>query len=143
MGAKPRVLLVDDEERFRKTTAKLLRGTGLEVETAESGKEALVQVEARHFDVIILDMRMPEMSGAETLKVIKKIDPGVEVIVLTGHASVDTAFEIMKLGGFDYLFKPCSIEELTDKIDLAFDRKRVREQTMPGGSKSEDEKVRR
>ena len=131
MGATPRVLLVDDEERFRMTTARLLRGTGLEVATAASGREALIQVEGQPFDVIILDMRMPEMSGAETLKGIKKIDPRVEVIVLTGHASVDTAFEIMKLGGFDYLFKPCSIEELTDKIDRAFERKRVREQTLP------------
>jgi CheY-like chemotaxis protein len=140
MGAKPKVLLVDDEERFRMTTARLLRGAGLDVATASGGKEALTQVEAQHFDVIILDMRMPEMSGAETLKGIKKIDPGVEVIVLTGHASVDTAFEIMKLGGFDYLFKPCSIEELTDKIDSAFDRKGIREKTLKGGAKSEGER---
>jgi DNA-binding NtrC family response regulator len=137
MGAKPRVLLVDDEERFRMTTARLLRGTGLEVSTASSGREALTQLETQTFDVIILDMRMPEMSGAETLKGVKKIDPGVEVIVLTGHASVDTAFEIMKLGGFDYLFKPCSIEELTDKVDRAFERKKTREQTMPAGPKPE------
>lgn len=132
MASKPKVLIVDDEERFRKTTAKLLKLNGLEVLTAASGKEALDQVQTQSCDVIILDVRMPEMSGTEALKEIKKIRPGVEVIMLTGHASVDTAFEIMKLGGFDYLFKPCSIEDLLDKIDLAYERKLTREKALTG-----------
>jgi DNA-binding NtrC family response regulator len=132
MASKPKVLLVDDEERFRKTTAKLLKVNGLEVLTAASGKEAIHQVQTQSCDVIILDVRMPEMSGTEALKEIKKIKPGVEVIMLTGHASVDTAFEIMKLGGFDYLFKPCSIEDLMDKIDRAYEHKLTREKALPG-----------
>ncbi|MEW6668323.1 MAG: response regulator [Thermodesulfobacteriota bacterium] len=131
MASKPKVLLVDDEERFRKTTAKLLKVNGLEVFTAASGKEAIHQVQTQSYDVIILDVRMPEMSGTEALKEIKKIKPGVEVIMLTGHASVDTAFEILKLGACDYVFKPCSIEDLMDKIDRAYERKLTLEKTLP------------
>jgi DNA-binding NtrC family response regulator len=136
MSSKPKVLLVDDEERFRKTTARLLKGNGLEVLTAASGKEAIHEVTTNAYDVIILDVRMPEMSGIEALKEIKKIKPGVEVIMLTGHASVDTAFEILKLGACDYLFKPCSVEELMDKIDRAYESKLSREKTLavPGAA---------
>lgn len=129
---KPSVLLVDDEDRFRITTAKLLKANGLQVSTASSGREALQEVSTGSPDVIVLDVRMPGMSGLEALKEIKKIDPRVEVIVLTGHASVDTAFEIMKLGGFDYLFKPCSIEDLIDKIGRAYERKRIQEKDLAG-----------
>jgi DNA-binding NtrC family response regulator len=132
MPSKPKILLVDDEERFRRTTAKLLKGNGLEVLTAASGKEAIQEVKTQSYDVIILDVRMPEMSGIEALKEIKKIKPGVEVIMLTGHASVDTAFEILKLGACDYLFKPCSIEELMDKIDRAYESKLTREKALSG-----------
>lgn len=129
---KPSVLLVDDEDRFRITTAKLLKANGLQVSTASSGREALQEVSTGSPDVIVLDVRMPGMSGLEALKEIKKINPRVEVIVLTGHASVDTAFEIMKLGGFDYLFKPCSIEDLIDKIDRAYERKRIQDKDLAG-----------
>lgn len=132
MPSKPKILLVDDEERFRRTTAKLLKVNGLDVFTVGSGREAIQEVGTRSYDVIILDVRMPGMSGTEALKEIKKINPAVEVIMLTGHASVDMAFEIMKLGAFDYLFKPCSIEELMDKIDRAYERKITREKTLPG-----------
>jgi DNA-binding NtrC family response regulator len=132
MASKPKILLVDDEERFRKTTAKLLKVNGLDIFTAGSGREAIQEVSAKSYDVIILDVRMPEMSGTEALKEIKKLKPGVEVIMLTGHASVDTAFEILKLGAYDYLFKPCSIEDLMDKIDRAYERKLTRERTLPG-----------
>jgi DNA-binding NtrC family response regulator len=128
MNAKPRVLIVDDEERFRTTMAKLLTINGLEVTAVGSGKAALEELKANPYDVITLDIRMPEMSGLEALAEIKKVNPEVEVIILTGHASVDTAVEIMKLGGYEYLLKPTSTEELMNKIDAAYERKLTREQ---------------
>jgi DNA-binding NtrC family response regulator len=127
MTTTPKILVVDDEERFRLTLAKLLKVRGLDVTTLGSGQEALEALRHDPFDVIVLDVRMPGMNGIETLAEIKKINPLVEVIILTGHASVDAAVDIMKLGGYDYLLKPCSLEELTDKIDTAFERKLARE----------------
>ena len=127
MTTTPKILVVDDEERFRLTLAKLLTVRGLDVTTLGSGQEALEALRRDPFDVIVLDVRMPGMNGIETLAEIKKINPLIEVIILTGHASVDAAVDIMKLGGYDYLLKPCSMEELTDKIDAAFERKLTRE----------------
>ena len=107
MTTTPRILIVDDEERFRQTLAKLLTVRGLDVTTLGSGQEALDALGQEQFDVIVLDVRMPGMNGIETLAEIKKLNPMVEVIILTGHASVDAAVDIMKLGGYDYLLKPC------------------------------------
>ncbi len=123
MHSKPRILIVDDEERFRNTTGKLLGVRGFDVDTVGNGQDALESLRATPCDVILLDVRMPGMNGIETLAEIKKIDPAVEVIILTGHASVDTAVEIMRLGGYEYLLKPCSMDELVDKIDAAYERK--------------------
>lgn len=136
MSAKPRVLIVDDEERFRTTMAKLLSVNGLEVTAVGSGKEALEELKSNPYDVITLDIRMPGMNGLEALAEIKKVNPGIEVIILTGHASVDTAVEIMKLGGYEYLLKPTSTEEIMNKIDAAFERKRNREQLTRKGNAS-------
>jgi len=136
MNAKPRVLIVDDEERFRTTMAKLLTVNGLEVTAVGSGKAALEELESKPYDVITLDIRMPEMSGLEALAQIKKVNPGVEVIILTGHASVDTAVEIMKLGGYEYLLKPTTTEDLMNKIDAAYERKLNREQKRRKGEGS-------
>ncbi len=130
MSAIPNILLVDDEERFRTTMSKMLTAEGLQVAAVGSGAEALEQLKSRPFDVVVLDVRMPGMSGIEALAEIKKINPQVEVIILTGHASVDTAVEIMKLGGFDYLLKPCSIDDLMLKIDAAYERKTAREERL-------------
>ncbi len=126
MSSKPRVLIVDDEERFRNTMCKLLAIRGLAATTAGSGTEALEKLRDDRYDVTILDVRMPEMSGVQVLAEIRKIDPEVEVIVMTGYASVDTAKEIMKLGAYDYLLKPYEIEELMEKIEAACDRKEAR-----------------
>jgi DNA-binding NtrC family response regulator len=126
----PKVLIVDDEERLRNTMRKLLAVEGLEADSAGSGEEAVEKLRAGKFDVIILDVRMPGMTGVETLAEIKKIDPEVEVIILTGYASVDTAKDIMKLGAYDYLLKPYSKEELMDRIDAAFDRKLAAKKLM-------------
>lgn len=130
MSSKPKVLIVDDEERFRTTLGKLLTIKGVDAKTLGSGREALEELKINAYDVILLDVKMPEMNGIEALAEIKKIDPSIEVIILTGHASVDVAVEIMRLGGYEYLLKPCPIEELMDKIDTAYERKLAREERL-------------
>ena len=123
----PKVLLVDDEERFRTTLGKMLRAQGLEVTVLGSGREALEELGQKAYDVMVLDVRMPDMDGIATLTEIKRIAPQTEVIILTGHASLDAAVEIMRLGGYDYLLKPCPVEDLLAKIESAFERKTTRE----------------
>jgi two-component system, OmpR family, response regulator len=117
-----RVLLVDDEEDFRTTLAKRLLKRKLEVTEAESGRSAINLLKQGPFDVVVLDVRMPGMDGIETLKQIKVINPQVEVIMLTGHASVESGIEGMRLGAFDYLMKPCDINDLINKIRDAYQR---------------------
>ncbi len=127
MSSGPRVLIVDDEERFRNTLRKLLAVSGVAATTAGSGEEALQELSKEGYDVILLDVKMPDMSGIEALAKIKKIAPAIEVIMLTGHACVDVAVEIMKLGGYEYLLKPCPLDDLILKIDAAYERKLARE----------------
>ena len=124
---KPRILLVDDEERFRDNLQKLLRAQGLTVTARDSGLAALEELKLQPYDVVVLDIRMPGMDGLATLAEIKKIAPGVEVIILSGHASMDAAMEINRLGGYDYLMKPCPLDELLLKIDAAYEKKVERE----------------
>jgi DNA-binding NtrC family response regulator len=130
MQLKAKVLIVDDEERFRITLKKLLTANGLETNAVGSGKEAIEELKQQPYDVILLDVKMPEMNGIEALAELKKINRGVEVIMLTGHASVDVAVEIMKLGGYEYLLKPCPLDELLAKIESAYERKMARDQRM-------------
>jgi len=130
MAGGPKVLIVDDEERFRMTMGKLLRVKGLEPTIAGSGPEAIDQLRQCQFDVVVLDVRMPEMGGVHVLSELKKIDPEVEVIIMTGYASVDTAKEITKLGAYDYMLKPYVIEELVEKIEAAYDRKIARKKLV-------------
>lgn len=117
------ILLVDDEERFLSTTQKLLSRKGFEVFTAPGGEEALEIMEQRTIHVVILDVKMPGMDGITVLKQIKKRFPLVEVIMLTGHATVESAVEGMKAGASDYLMKPTDIEDLTAKAEEAFARR--------------------
>jgi len=117
-----RILLVDDEDDFRTTLANRLRKRKLEVTEAESGRSAINLLKQGAFDVVVLDVRMPGMDGIETLKEVKIIDPQVEVIMLTGHASVESGIEGMRLGAFDYLMKPCDISDLINKIRDAYQR---------------------
>jgi DNA-binding NtrC family response regulator len=130
MASTPKVLIVDDEERFRITLGKLLGSKGLQVKTLGSGREALDELKSTSYDVILLDVKMPEMNGVEALGAIKELDPNLEVIILTGHASVDVAVDIMRLGGYEYLLKPCPLEELMDKIQTAYERKVAREERV-------------
>jgi DNA-binding NtrC family response regulator len=119
------VLIVDDEDEFRELTCKRLEKHGLHVQTAESGQKALDILAHSHTDVVLLDYKMPGMDGIETLKGIKMIKPLVEVIILTGHASLDSGIEGMKLGAFDYLMKPIDLPPLLEKLESAFEKKKI------------------
>jgi DNA-binding NtrC family response regulator len=130
----PSVLLVDDEASFVETLSKRIAKRDLKVSTAFSGPEALEKLKsgggASNFDVVILDVKMPGMDGLETLAAIKLKHPNVEVIMLTGHATVESAIEGMKAGAFDYLMKPCDIDLLLAKIDRAVVKKREHEEKI-------------
>lgn len=118
-----KVLLVDDETEFIETLVKRLRKRNLDVDAANSGKEALEKLGSNPVDVVVLDVKMPDMDGIETLKLIKRQNPKVEVIMLTGHASVEVAIQGMELGAFDYLMKPMDIDELLYKLQDAYKKK--------------------
>jgi len=120
MEKKIKVLMVDDEEQFRITTSKILSRRGYETTVAGSGEEAIEILQKSPQDVIILDIKMPGMDGHEALAHIKKIDPDVGVIMLTGHGSLESAKESLKHGAFDYLAKPCDIDLLASKIRDAY-----------------------
>lgn len=126
MSEPIRLLCVDDEERFVATLAKLLSLKNMRVTTAKSGEEALELFEPGKFDVALVDVKMPGISGVDLLAELKKRDPRLEVIILTGHASVDTAAEIMSLGGSDYLLKPCPTSEVEAKVLSAMERRAAR-----------------
>ncbi len=122
------VLLVDDEAPFVETMTKRLTKRDLDVTTALSGPEALEQLAKKPtIEVVILDVKMPGMDGIEALGEIKKKHPLVEVVMLTGHATVETAIEGMKLGAFDYLMKPCDMDLLLTKVTQAAAKKRQHE----------------
>jgi DNA-binding NtrC family response regulator len=119
-----RVLIVDDEDDFRETIVKRLNARKITAEGAASGVKALQVLEDKNFDVIVLDVKMPDMDGIETLRHIKKLKPEIEVIMLTGHASVEFGLKGMQLGAFDYVMKPAPLNELLDTIGQAYNKKR-------------------
>ena len=121
IGSK--ILLVDDEVVFTQNMAKLLANRGYVVTAVNSGDAAIQALEERDFDVVVLDLKMPGMDGITTLKEIKKLGLLTETLILTGHGSIDTALEAIKLGAYDYLTKPCEIDELVDKIQGAWETK--------------------
>ena len=126
-----RALLVDDEEPFVQTMVKRLTKRGFDVQFAFSGDAALnTLAEHPNIEVVILDVKMPGMDGIETLREIKMQFPLVEVVMLTGHATVESAIEGMKRGAFDYLMKPCEIETLVSKVEEAAARKRAHDERI-------------
>ena len=120
---KMRIMLVDDEERFLSTTKRLLEKRGVTTATAVSGVEALEKLRMENVHVVILDVKMPGMDGIETLAEIKRLYPLVEVIMLTGHGTIESAVEGLKSGAMDYLTKPADIDELIAKAEEAFERR--------------------
>ena len=146
--APTNLLLVDDEQSFVEIMSQRLHRRGFIVAYAFSGQEALNRLEPDDsIDVVILDVKMPGMDGIETIRMIKKKRPLVKIIMLTGHATVNSAIEAMKLGAFDYLMKPCDLDELVLKVKEAANRKRIDETKIletrmkPYISKRDKEKI--
>jgi DNA-binding NtrC family response regulator len=125
-----RVLIVDDEEDFVEMFALRLQEVGEKVWCAYSGEECLKKLAQQNIDVVILDIKMPGMDGIQTLKEVKKRFPLVEIIMLTGHGTTETAVEGMKLGAFDYLLKPADFEDLQTKLEGARKRKDEQEERI-------------
>ncbi len=119
-----RVLIVDDEDDFRETIVKRLNARKIQAMGANSGIKALEVLKDNDFDVMVLDVKMPDMDGIETLRHVKKMKPEIEVIMLTGHASVEFGLKGMQLGAFDYVMKPAPLNELLDTIGQAYNKKR-------------------
>jgi len=116
---KARVLLADDEVDFTENTKTLLEHRGYDVTAVNSGDSAIRALGQEKYDVMVLDLKMPGMDGISTLKEIKKLNFYTQILVLTGHGAINTALEAMELGAYDYLTKPCDIDELTEKLEDA------------------------
>jgi DNA-binding NtrC family response regulator len=114
-----KVLIVDDDKEFLDILSERMRNRDMEVTTASSAKEALRLLESETFDAVLLDLMMPEMGGMEALQIMKRRQPEVQVIFLTGHPSVPKGVEAMKLGAMDFLTKPVDLAELSEKVKLA------------------------
>lgn len=123
-----RVLIVDDEEDFVETMVKRLRSKGVEAEGVHRGQTALELLEKQDFDVCVLDVRMPGMDGIETLREMKKKKPAMEVIILTGHGSVESGIQGLQLGAYNYVMKPVPFPELLEQIIQAYERKVIEEE---------------
>lgn len=130
-----KVLIVDDEMDFLATVVRRLNRRDVEAIGAGSGQEALERLKEQAIDVVVLDVKMPGMNGIETLREIKKRLPDVEVIMLTGHASVDSGVEGLALGAFDYLIKPVKLDDLIERIMEAYDRRKVVAELSKGRSR--------
>ena len=120
---KIKLLLVDDEKEFVEVLSERLEVRDFDVKTALSGEEALKWIYKSEFDVILLDVMIPGDNGIEILKEIKRARPLIQIIMLTGHAKIDTAVRGIESGAYDYLLKPLEIEPLVEKIKMAYDYK--------------------
>ncbi len=118
-----RMLLVDDEEAYVNVLSNRLSQRGFEVTKSYGGVEAIQKMRQQEFDVAVLDLKMADMDGIEVLKIMKLMDPGMEVIMLTGHGSATACKQGLQLGAFDYLMKPCELDSLVEKIKAAYRKK--------------------
>ncbi|MBW2432394.1 MAG: sigma-54-dependent Fis family transcriptional regulator, partial [Deltaproteobacteria bacterium] len=122
------VLIVDDEQSIVQSLSGLLLDEGFEVSTAVNGYDALQAIESESPDLVLLDIWMPGIDGIETLKEIKKINPQIQVIIITGHGTIETAVKATKLGAFDLVEKPLSIDKIILSINNALNFKRLEEE---------------
>lgn len=120
-----KILLVDDEEDFLETLAERMRNRGMNVSTSASAKEAIEMAKKESFDAIIMDLIMPEMDGLQALKALKDKSPELQIILLTGRATLEKGIEAMKLGAMDFLEKPADLKVLAEKIKKARANKMV------------------
>ena len=125
-----RVLLVDDETSFIETLSRRLTLRKLQVHTAGSAEEAFEVLNREEIDVVVLDVKMPGTDGLTTTKAIKRRYPHIEVILLSGHATLETSVGGMALGAFDYLLKPVRLDELVYKIEDAYHAKTLQEEKI-------------
>ena len=121
-----KILLVDDEVGFTNNMSKLLSRRGYQIKTANSGYEALGILMNNSFDVMVLDLKMPGLDGIATMREMMKLGLLTEVLILTGHGSIDLAHEALKLGAYDYVTKPCDIKELVSKIEIGLEKIRLK-----------------
>jgi DNA-binding NtrC family response regulator len=117
-----RILLVDDEVDFTDNMTRLLQNRGYAVTAVHSGPDALAELGQAPYDVMVLDMKMPGMDGITTLKEVKRRNLSTATLFLTGHGAIDTALEAVKLGAYDYLAKPCEVDELAEKLETALQK---------------------
>jgi two-component system, NtrC family, response regulator HydG len=127
MNSYARILLVDDDTAFRHVMASELGRLGHQVTAAGTGEEAVRISAELEPEVILLDLRLPGMGGLETLTAIRERNPSIEVIMLTGHGSIDSAIESIRMGAFDYVIKPCPLDELQVRIQRALERRSLRQ----------------
>jgi DNA-binding NtrC family response regulator len=126
-----RVLVVDDEVDFLETIVNRLRKRNIYAKGVLSGEAAIDLIKIEEFDVVILDVKMPRgLDGIETLREIKRLSPLTEIILLTGHASIETSIEGMKLGAFDYIIKPVKLEILLQKLGAALEKRALHQQKI-------------
>jgi DNA-binding NtrC family response regulator len=125
-----RVLFVDDEADFLETILKRMQKRGVAAFGARSGEQALSWLQQQTADIVVLDVRMQGIDGIQTLRSIKSAHPLIEVIMLTGHASLEIAREGMQLGAFDYLMKPVDLDELLYKLEDAYKKKTLQQQKI-------------
>lgn len=125
-----KVLLVDDEEEFAELLSERLESRGFKTRLAFDGDQAISRLKEESADVVLLDVMMPGKTGIETLREIKVLWPLIEVIMLTGHGTVETAIEGMKIGAYDYLLKPTGTEDLSEKLKKAYQRKSEQEERI-------------
>ena len=125
-----RVLMIDDELHLMAALQKHLTMEGMNVVSVSSGTEALSTLKNESFDVAVLDIKLPDIDGVTLLLKLKQAEPTLEVVMLTGFASVETAIKSMKLGAYDYLTKPCKISELSSVISKAHEKKMLRVKTL-------------
>lgn len=136
---KAHILLVDDEVAFANNIAKLISKRGYEVKAVYNGESAVQALNEKDFDVIILDLKMPGLDGLATLRMIKGKKPEVEVIILTGHGSMESGIDGIELGAFDFLMKPVRFDDLYEKIRQAYQRKLVLEENSLRGDSGSGE----
>ena len=127
---KPRVLIVDDETNIVSSLHGILEDEGYQIDTADDGVEALEHVQSDPPDLVLLDIWLPGMDGIEVLKTIKTYHPEIEVLIMSGHGTIDTAVKATKLGAFDFIEKPFSLDQLVQSVDKALRLKRSRTRTL-------------
>jgi DNA-binding NtrC family response regulator len=124
---KPAVLIVDDDEALCRSMLKIFSVRQIPAQAVNNGRAALEELSRQPYDVVLLDVKMPGISGLEVLQEMKRLGIAAEVVVLSGHASLETAVEIVKYGAYDYLLKPSAVDEILLKISGAYDQKKERE----------------